>query len=165
MQQLHPRKEKALALGRTFFVAAAMASCRPDGEPKVPDRVQVMEHLLSPPAGLSEEIGSPDSKYPLKGLIAECRGKPECNIPVYPGSILLNLRIVPEYGGNLEISFSKVELDGIVLKMRVDFSSAGGASEAFQKLEYGQSGNLFNTDLVVTPLRGPNGTVSLSVRL
>lgn len=153
-------KGRALALG-SFFAASSLPACRQDYGPKVPDNVPVLEYLRTEPYGTSERLGEPGS--PVLGEITECRGKPDCALPVYPGHILLSIRVQPEYGMNMEISFASVETDGIMLKRTIGYFSGGGAVVSFQKLEFGQGGRLFNTDLVGTAERQPGGGITLSI--
>jgi hypothetical protein len=144
--------------GTAFFAAAAITACRSDQDAKVPDSLSVGPLLDTIPIGLAEETNSPESKFPLKGRIAECRGKKECNIVLYGGDILVSLKFEPVYNGHAEISWMGQQGDQFRFRMRVDFNFRD-AAEAYQTVEMGQSQKLFNTDLVVTPLRMQNGQV------
>jgi hypothetical protein len=155
-------KERMIKGGRAFFAAAAISACRPDGEPKVPDTIAVGPHLDKIPMGLDEELNSPSSKYPLKGAIAECRGKKTCTIPIYPGSILMDLKFSPEENAHAEIAWMGQQGDWLTFRMRVDFNMRD-MRESFQRIPMGESQKLFNTDLLVTPERAMNGTLYLQI--
>lgn len=162
MQMSQTRRERAMALGRSFFAAASITACRPDGEPKVPESIGVMEHLRTLPMGISEEINDDTSKHPLKGRIADCRGKPSCAVPVYTGEIFLNLKIMPEYGGNMEITVSGMSWEALTFKRTIDFNGRD-RQVSYQSIAFDTPGRLFNTDLSVTPQKQPNGSILLVI--
>jgi hypothetical protein len=148
--------------GRAFFAAAAITSCRPDGEPKVPETIAVGPYLDKPPIGLAEEYNSSDSKYPLRGAVAGCRAKKECVIPLYAWQTIVSLKFSPEENGHLDITWVGMRDEWLTFRMRVDFNLRE-QRESYQRIAVGESKKLFNTDLVVTPQKSPSGNLYLKV--
>ncbi|HSB47009.1 MAG TPA: hypothetical protein VLD37_03275 [Candidatus Bilamarchaeum sp.] len=148
--------------GRILLAAAALGGCRPDQDAKVPDALSLGPLLDTIPVGLAEETNSPDSKFPLRGRVAECRAKKECMLQLYGGDIIVSLKFLPEYNGHAEIAWVGQQGDWMTFRMKVDFNFRD-ASDTYQNLAMGEKQRLFNTDLSVTPVRAQNGSLYLKV--
>lgn len=146
---------------RTTLAAAALSGLMMQACPahvQEPETLDVAAYLRQQPAGLAEILNRPESGCPLGGRIADCRGRRNCSVPVSPGDIFMNLKILPEEGGNVEISVTRVGGDGVLLTKRTDAQFKTSVEKSLS-VPFGKTVKLFNTDVKIRMEKGANGTV------
>ncbi|MEW6036236.1 MAG: hypothetical protein AB1529_06495 [Candidatus Micrarchaeota archaeon] len=122
--------------------------------------VEVKQYLAEVPANLAERLNEPGTGSPLKGRLADCRGAKACEVPLYPGHILLNVKFAPENEGNLEVTTQQISGTGVVFQKRTDFNFSDPAYE-LQEVPFGETRQLFNTDLRVRVERKKDGAYAI----
>jgi hypothetical protein len=140
----------ALALGGLLFAAG----CSPSAL-QIPDTIPVRSYLKEQPMGMAEMANEPGSTQ-VGGRVADCKGKAACMVPMHPGDIFLNTKIMPEVGGNLEISVEGAGDGGVMLKRRVSLNQSVIAEET-KLFKCGESARLFETDISIRIEIGANG--------
>jgi hypothetical protein len=143
--------------------ALALANCHSQvhAEPP-PGSIEVTRYLKEAPAGLAEMNDEPGNEMPLHGLLADCRGKSACTLPLHEGDMLLSVKFRPEEGGNLEVTVNRIAEEGVVFQGRTDYNMVD-AKYDYQLIRFGTSAALFSTNLKVRVQKADNGTYFISV--
>jgi hypothetical protein len=155
------RGRKAELAVFAFSSVFGITQCHQQSHAEVP-QIELSRYLREQPLGISEQINEPGNRHPMEGKLADCRGRKECIIPIYPGQILLNIKFDVATGGNLAVAFDRVTETGIVLQGRVDFHMDGPYFE-YQRFEFGKGAKLMHTDIKIRFEKSTNGTYFVAV--
>lgn len=154
-----PVRKPSMAMGLAVAGLMSVSGCAAT-RPQSIGTISVLEHLRSTPEDSSERLNEPGSLAALTGTVADCKGVHPCTVPLTPGSIFMNVRFAPEYGGNMEVVVDQVTLTGVVFTKTTSYSLGSPEYES-QTLEFGAGRRLFQTDLAVRVEMGQSGAFAV----